>query len=122
MKRPITDADIDRLLAAPRRGPVPELDRRWQELSAQLAQEPRRTRAWWRSRGAFAWLAGPLAVAASVALWLRVAPAPDPAAEFDLILGLDASLAPAAALLEADNRELLAAAADLPDFNDPTQP
>lgn len=106
MKRVISDADLDRLLAAPPRHPTPEFDRRLDELAAHLTRTPRMPG--WRQRlRRWAWWTAPVAAAAAaVALWLNVA-APSPAAaDYELLFELDASLAAATPLLYPLNREL----------------
>ena len=100
MKRRIADEDIDRLLrATPREVPADGPDR----LMARLAREPAPARRWW-------WVALPTAAAASLALWFSLIP--EPAAgprDLELLLALEESLAPGAALLDPVNRELCAA-------------
>lgn len=109
MKRPITDADIDRLLTARVRGTGPELDRRLAGLAAEVTRTGSQAQAWWRARAAWVWVSGPLAVAASVALWLGVGPAPVPEPDYELLFSLEESLSPAVALLESENRSVLLA-------------
>lgn len=105
MKHPISDPDLDRLLAARLRGTKPEFDRRLEQLAERLAGTPR-VPVWRQQVRRWAWWTAPLvAAAAAVALWLNVA-APLPAADYDLLLELDASLAAATPLLDPATREL----------------
>lgn len=106
MKRVISDDDIDRLLAAPLRDPTPEFDRRLDGLAARLTRTSRMPG--WRQRWRrWAWWTAPVAAAAAaVALWLNVAPPAAPAADYELLFELDASLAAATPLLDPLNREL----------------
>lgn len=122
MKRPITDADIDRLLTARVRGTGPELDRRLAGLAAEVAQTGPQVRAWWRARAVWAWAAGPLAVAASVALWLSVGRGPVVEPDFELLFSLEESLSPAVALLEPENRSVLLAPEILAENLSPSNP
>ncbi len=105
MKRPVSDADLDRLLTAPCRGTTPEFERRLAALADAVApgavRSPFavRTRRWWP------WTL-PLAAAAAVALWVAVPRGASPPPDFDALLELDAQLAGAAPLLDDTAREL----------------
>lgn len=105
MKRVITDADLDRLLTARRRGTTPDFERRLAGLVDEVARagapaaNPKRKPHW-------AWWIVPLAAAAGVAVWLPPPPAPASETDFELLIGLDADLAAATPLLDTTNREL----------------
>lgn len=104
MKRPISDADVDRLLTAPCCGTTPEFERRLAALAEEVARGPARPPSVPLRRRGWLW-ALPLAAAAAVVVWLQVPPAPPPP-DFERLLELDAELSGAAPLLDAANREL----------------
>ncbi|MBI2511839.1 MAG: hypothetical protein HYV96_07670 [Opitutae bacterium] len=105
MKRPLSDADLDRLLAAPRRGTTPEFERRLAALADDVARGPAQPRTASRVRRWLPWTL-PLAAAAAVVLWLEIPHASAPPPDFERLLELDAELAGAAPLLDASNRDL----------------
>lgn len=103
-----SDVDLDRLLASHPRRTSPEFELRWRELRAAWSAKPATTRSAWRP----GWLWPGLAAAvAAAALFVTLRPRP-PAASFDVVafeelIALDAVLARATPLLEAENRDAL---------------
>jgi hypothetical protein len=105
---PLSDAELDRLLASRLRRTSPEFELRWRALRSELTSAGVR-RPTWASR----WLLWPgLATAALAAVMavfaLRSPPPPlgSPAVSlFEELIALDAALAPAAPLLDAENRD-----------------
>lgn len=103
-----SDADLDRLLASQPRRTSPEFELRWRELRASWGAPPATFRAAWRKW----WLWPGLATAiAAAALFVTLRPQPR-AASFDVVafeelIALDAALARATPLLDAENRDAL---------------
>lgn len=101
MKRPVTDEELDRLLAAPLRDqPAGFADRVTARIeAARSAEHPRRARRW-------VWYLLPALAAAGFALVFAPRHEAPAAADFETLLALDESLAPARPLLDPLNREL----------------
>ena len=106
--KPPSDDELDRLLARQLKRTSPEFEQRWRELRATFAQPAPA-----RSLRLPAWLMWPglatatLATLAVVFVFRSSRPAP-PApnvAAFEELLALDAALAPATALFDAENRD-----------------
>ena len=106
------DSDIDRLMARQYRDTSPEFEARWVALKRDLRQlPPARVRTPWRLAGWF----GALGAAAAVAFVVHLARPPTPAPAADLVaspqlaelFAMDAVLARAAPLLDAENRTAL---------------
>ena len=109
--QPPSEAEIDRLLSSQLRRTSPEFEMRWREIRTQWTEKNQRSRrlVWPR------WLLWPGLATAGIAAALVVfglrEPAPPAVApgpvSFEELLALDAALAPAAALLNPENREAL---------------
>ncbi|MBX3737459.1 MAG: hypothetical protein KF715_12250 [Candidatus Didemnitutus sp.] len=100
MKRPVTDEELDRLLAARLRNhPAGFADRVAGRIEAERAVRPRRTRRW-------VWYLLPALAAAGFALVFAPRHEAVAAPDFETLLALDESLAPARPLLDPLNREL----------------
>ena len=104
---PPSDRELDRLLGSRLKRTSPEFEQRWRELRATLGVAPRRP--WFRLPSVVLWPGLAVAVLglATVVLVLRPAPGARPAQEeeFAALIALDRALAPAAPLLETENRD-----------------
>lgn len=104
---PPSDAELDALLARRYRDTSPEFEARWVSLKRDLRQAPAARRLpVWRLAG---WL-GAAAAAAVVGLFLSrpaVPPAPELTPQVRELLALDAALARAQPLLDAETRTAL---------------
>ncbi len=108
---PLPDPDLDALLGSRMRETTPEFEARWVAFKRQLRTEPRGRHAvpaW------AAWLGLMSAGVALVAILFALHPwrsAPPPVRnlvpDVDELLTMDAALQPAAALLDAENRDAL---------------
>ena len=103
-----SDDELNRLLASRLKRTSPEFEQRWRELRASFTRPaPRRWLPWTRVLG-WPGLATAALAALTVVVVLR-SPRPGPAnpgpADFEELFALDAALAPALPLLEAENRE-----------------
>lgn len=103
-----SDSDLDRLLASQPRRTTPEFEQRWRELRATFGHRPAPVRQLWRNVWVWPGLAAAIA-AAVLFVTLRVR-APATASDFvafEKLIALDATLARAMPLLEAENRDAL---------------
>lgn len=103
-----SDADLDRLLASHPRRTSPEFELRWRELRASWAAKPATSPGPWRSWWVWPGLA---TAAAAAALFVALRPPPPApafnAVAFEELIALDATLARATPLLDAENRDAL---------------
>lgn len=106
---PPSDADLDRLLASRLRRTSPEFELRWRELRHGFVAPPAPKPSW---RAAWAFWPGLVTAAVAVfvgVLMVRQSPTQPPRefAAFEELLALDAALAPATPLLDAENLDAL---------------